>query len=220
MNKLVKYIGNSLKGTQRDSNKDRCGFFISEDGTECLAFVLDGVSSEVNAIRGVTMAYNFLKKQFYNCYLSRFSLSDLLFDTNNKLIQSKYSNPYTTICSIYIDLHKERIIHTASLGDTRCYVVTPQSIKNVTRDHSLGGNIITHCLGMEWLDKSNIFYEPIDGKTLIICSDGFYNVMEKDLTAFHRVFINRNTKKTLIDKLVSGKNIDDASYVLIRIDDV
>lgn len=215
----VKYIADSFKGIERGSNKD--GFFVTKVAEGYFFVVLDGVSSSNEAKQGVNMVVRFIKKNAED-YVSRdsFDVKSLVLDANRVLLKSSYERPYTTFCAAYIygsNLHNAELYN---VGDSRIYAVSSQYVEPLSEDDSLGegSNVITKCLGMEDLDFDDIHQRSFDGMPddLLLCTDGFYSVMSDFFADFFKTFRFKNTDriKNKIKLLLSGKNSDDATYVL------
>ena len=86
----------------------------------------------------------------------------------------------------------------ANVGDSRLYVVSPQGIRQITRDHSWveemvlrGGigreearnhpdkNIITRAVGAEDTVKADFFSVRLEeGDMVLMCTDGLTNMLE------------------------------------------
>lgn len=88
--------------------------------------------------------------------------------------------------------------HVINVGDSRAYYVTPNGIEQITRDHSLVGdlvargeitpqearmhpnkNLITRALGAESTVRGDQFRREMEpGSSLLLCSDGLSNLLE------------------------------------------
>lgn len=218
----VSCIAESIQGENRAVNKDRYGFF-GRDETEFLVVVLDGVSSEASAKHGTRMALAVFEREFKNG--NSVDLRSLVLLANEKLKNSRYERPYTTACLMYINIEHDPWIQFCSIGDTRGYVISPSNIVQITKDHisEHAKNVITHCLGMHDIFTGDIFIsEKIYGETFLVCTDGFYSVMDKSIPLFHSVF--KDTRVSNFSKkmrnILKGNNSDDATYVFVRIDNV
>lgn len=89
-------------------------------------------------------------------------------------------------------------LSVANVGDSRLYVVSPQGIRQITRDHSWveemvlrGGigreearnhpdkNIITRAVGAEDTVKADFFSVRLEeGDMVLMCTDGLTNMLE------------------------------------------
>ena len=218
MNRL-NYISHSDKGTERKKNKDR--IYISQEDGEILAILFDGISSAEEANEGIDIIIEFIKtNQKKLGPESSYTLTDLMFDANKRLIDSSLTSPFTTYSAMYVPSGSKSAIFS-NLGDSRIYEVTPQYLKQVSQDDNLvnNKNVVTKYLGMVELERSDFsdFSLDIENKRFLLCSDGFYSLLEKNLLEFHKVLHFKRTAniKKSLDKLISGKNSDDSSYILI-----
>ncbi|WP_419783599.1 PP2C family protein-serine/threonine phosphatase [Maridesulfovibrio sp.] len=221
----VKYIADSLKGVERDSNKD--GYFVTKVANGYFFVVLDGVSSSNEAKQGVNMVIRFIKKNAENhVHNDLFDVKSLIMEANKSLLNSSYVHPYTTFCAAYIYGTAMQNVELYNVGDSRVYAVSSQYVDALTEDDSLGdgSNVITKCLGMDDLSFEDVHHQSFYGFTddLLLCTDGFYSVMSTYLADFFKTFtfknIDRIKNKTRL--LIDGKNRDDATYVLVRVGDV
>jgi len=146
-------------------------------------------------------------------------------ELNRTLNSTGIEEPFATCSLVYIPRNDSQKIRILSLGDSRVYSISKQYLLQLTVDHkdSIRTNILTKYLGAEDLtlkDFAEIEYSE-DEKSLLICSDGFYSIMEgnpANLAELHRVF---NLKaihfiRKGIGKVIHGFNTDDASYIFIR----
>lgn len=215
-------IYDSIKSPYHKANQDRT--LVIKDVLYNLYFLFDGVGSATNPIKGINLAIKYIKqnhKQYY--YNNRFNLSKLLYDTNQYILAHKVTEPYTTCCAVAINFNIEEGIFV-SLGDSRLYAVSNQYITQQTKDDKdfLMGNSITKCLGMVHLAPDDFIEKTMKinpNEKLLICSDGFYNIMLNNIKRFSDVLnFNRLGMVMLsLKKEIYKKNKDDASYLLIKI---
>ncbi|CCH47858.1 PP2C family protein-serine/threonine phosphatase [Pseudodesulfovibrio piezophilus] len=223
----VQYAYESLKGTNRTSNKDGVGAFdLDIDGYSLFA-IFDGVSSLANAKNGVNLALRELGRIFYeNKHNNDIDLVKIVESLNAKIRESKYKKPYTTCAILAIPKDKTRPVKIASLGDSRIYGVDKQFIEQLTEDHHIDGHpsVLTRYLGMEQLEHSDIFYKEFISSfsDYMLCTDGFCSLFEKDKSLFHDIFLRHTPTgaKKEVNKLIQGKNQDDATYIYVRTNDV
>lgn len=220
----VNYIYDSLKGARRSTNKD--GILNVVDEQYHILGVFDGVSSAVGAKKAVTFAIKFISTK-HRSYFDNdvFSLSRMMENLNNTLTQSSIKDPYMTYSIAYIPNDSTQRIKLSNMGDSRIYSVTKQYLLQLSNDDndSIHSNVLTKYLGKRELTQSDFHEIEYDGteQSLLICTDGFYTIMEmthKILSEIYRIlnlkrfyYIKRN-----INKLIKGSNSDDASYVFVR----
>jgi serine/threonine protein phosphatase PrpC len=224
INKEISFTYASFKGLKRHRNKD--GILKIKGDSYYILGVFDGVSSAAGAKKGVTLAVNYIKKKHSN-YLEegKFLLAKMMMDVNSHLVRSGIEAPYTTYSVVYAPLDFGADALISSLGDSRIYAITNQYISQISffDNDKVHSNFIDRCLGMKELLASD-FKEKIYSKpegALLICSDGFYMVMESshiNLLEAHRVlkFKKIGNVKNGLERLITGLNDDDASFVFVR----
>lgn len=133
---------------------------------------------------------------------------------------------------------KGRQCFVANVGDSRAYIISGDSIRQVSRDHSLvedmvlsgritreearthpQRNIITRAIGVEQTVDCDIFTpEPVKNDILVLCSDGLTNVVtDEELLEI----VNRNRKlpsagKELLELALSRGAPDNVTVGLLR----
>jgi len=224
----LEFISDSFQGDSRKTNKD--GILLISDENHYILGVLDGVSSAAGAKKAVSYAIKYLTKN-HNSFLKEgtFDLAGMLEELNRVLSSTRIEDPFSTCSLAYIPRDSSQKIRIMSLGDSRVYSVSKQYLLQLTVDHkdSIRTNLLTKYLGAKDLtlkDFAEIEYSENE-QSLLICTDGFYSVMEsspENLSGFHRVlnlkaihFIQKG-----IGKVIHGFNKDDASYIFIRWENV
>ncbi|MBQ3135535.1 MAG: Stp1/IreP family PP2C-type Ser/Thr phosphatase [Oscillospiraceae bacterium] len=102
----------------------------------------------------------------------------------------------TTMVAVYLDGKKAMVLNE---GDSRAYLITPETIFQVTQDHSLvedlvrrgeltpeqarihpNKNLITRALGAETNLHADLFELDVEpGQYFLLCSDGLSNVVSE-----------------------------------------
>ena len=110
----------------------------------------------------------------------------------------------TTLVAAYVTGKKATVVN---VGDSRCYLINQDGIRQVTRDHSLvelmverreltpeqartypGKNYITRAIGTENMVECDVFQVKLDrGNALLLCSDGLSNTMDDQEILFEVV---------------------------------
>lgn len=211
-------IFGSIKWLDRKTNKDR--IYILDYQRFSLFRLFDGVSSSWKAVTAINKIKKFLRLHRNNNFnIKRLNLSELCFDLNNYLINQNIIGWYTTYAVICIYDNME--ITYSSLWDTAIYLDMQNSLDLIVKlDHdNINHNLITKCLGMEL--PNHCFYEKNmkwirDFNGILICTDWFYSVMNKNKWAFHKSlkYTYGFNKKRSIDNLLISRS-DDASYIYI-----
>ena len=215
-----RYVEASIKGMEREQNKDR--IFVQENEEDFLAILFDGVSSANEANEGIDVAIESINKNRYRLRSGhdKYHLADLMWDAHQAVIDSSISSPFTTYSAVFFP--KASTNGTFSnLGDSRIYEVTPQYVKQLSTDDNLihNKNVVTRYLGMLNLERHQIVEFALDAKEkrVLLCSDGFYSILEQNLSRFHEVLnFKRSADITkALSQEIRRKNSDDSSYILI-----
>ncbi|MDQ2180817.1 PP2C family serine/threonine-protein phosphatase [Marinifilum sp. D714] len=212
-----KYITNSLKGLKRDKNQDDV-YIVCNDIYE-LYVLFDGVSSLPNShlfIKNFKLELDSLLKRHK---FSLNQLTDIFFHCNKKVTNSRVEG-MSTYTALYID-KGENLSFYSSIGDSRLYIYSNQFIEQISNDDSLEGskNIITKCLGMDNLEVSDFnFYNVEFNSNFLICTDGFYDLMNDNLEEFFDSLNFKHLKNTKrkLESLSINKNNDDSTYIIIK----
>lgn len=215
----LRLIFDSTKGIERNQNKDRIWIKETADTFFCILF--DGISSAQEASKGIDIAVSFLEKNWSRVLIQAgYTLADLMFETNQAILHSNLRTPFTTYGAVLVSKNLDTM-NFSSLGDTRIYRVNSQYLKQLSQDDNLGNNknIVTKYLGMLELGRQDVPVSTVDisDSRVLLCSDGFYSLLEKDLSRFFRVlnFKRRSDIQKALDEEVKGKNRDDSSYILL-----
>lgn len=218
--KGVRYLFNSIKGTERKINEDN--HLIIDSGFQKLFFLFDGVGGSMNGKKATELAIDFIKNN-YQRYLANndYDTENLFADTNIFILNSGIEDALTTISCLIILIDKETTFVISNLGDTRIYSFTFQTIKKISIDDRvpLRDNLITKCLGMRELNLNDVHKRVFQSNqdNFLLCTDGFYNLLENQknqfLTALNtdgdKIAINR------LNKLIDGKNNDDSTFIVV-----
>lgn len=125
-----------------------------------------------------------------------------------------------------------------NIGDSRCYLVQPDGITKVTRDHSVvedlvargqitpeqarqhpQKNLITRALGAESKLRADLFRQPMEpGDALLLCSDGLSNVVS-DQELLYEVLHGGPAEdccRRLLDIALSRGAPDNVTAVLLQ----
>ena len=216
----LKYISDSIKGTEREENKDR--IFVAQQDGSLLAILFDGISSAEGANAGIDVAIEFAKTNYQRIKLTTggYGLADLMFDVHRKIVESPISSPFSTYSAAYVPQGDTAAVFS-NLGDSRIYEVTSQYIKQLSHDDNLVHNrsVVTRYLGMVNLERSGVTDFPLDikDKRILLCSDGFYSILEQNLSRFHEVlnFKRPSDIEKALSQEIRSKNLDDSSYILM-----
>ena len=212
------YITGSWKGKQRERNQDRV--YVLEEHDYHLFVIFDGVSSYPESYRYIETFMEFLddhQKEWLGN--DREGLGQLLYLAYLHCRKTFIAGS-TTISALFIP-HEPHLPEMVSIGDSRIYAFRRQNMVSLTADDNVPEmpNILTRWVGHDYLSAED--FRPVEvglDKQFLICSDGFYSVMEQDRDAFFHAMKLPDLKEIneTLFHLVEGKNSDDASYVLVR----
>jgi serine/threonine protein phosphatase PrpC len=213
----LKYLSNSKKGLNRDRNQDR--ILIIENEIYCLFAIFDGVSSRPCSYKFINEFKRLFKTRIQQIKISETNLPQLLYDIHYDTLNLKFDGMSTMSVLFFNKLNKN--VNFINIGDSRIYKFTNQFLEKITNDDSLPGrrNVITKCLGLESLALDDFKMHRINfNSNFLICSDGFYELLENNLKEYFETFNFKNyrniEKKLAI--LQRRKNKDDSSYIIIK----
>ena len=140
----------------------------------------------------------------------------------------------TIVACTFID----NVVQVVNVGDSRMYVISPRSIKQITVDHSLveemirrGGltrekarthpdkNVITRAVGIKPdVEADNFSCILESGDTVLLCTDGLTNMVTDE--RIKQIVTGSSDVATAADKLINEANenggLDNISVVLIK----
>ena len=126
-----------------------------------------------------------------------------------------------------------------NVGDSRCYSVTADGVRQLTTDHSLvqmmiqrgeltperaknypGKNLITRAIGTEPVVECDIFHRRLtSGECLLLCTDGLSNLLDDQEILFE--VVHGANKQSICERLLAiAKNRgapDNVTCVLIQV---
>lgn len=142
----------------------------------------------------------------------------------------------TTLVAVAADAERAYVIN---VGDSRCYQINSESIRQITRDHSLVGdlvargditpeearchprkNLITRALGVEQTLRADLFeLERCEGSILLLCSDGLSNVVADPELLYEIIHGGdlENCCQRLLDIALSRGAPDNVTVVLMQL---
>ncbi|EKJ86180.1 serine/threonine protein phosphatase PrpC [Leptospira meyeri] len=217
-----KYVVESLMGISKNENQDN--FLIIEEKDYSLFYVFDGVGSALNSKKATELSKEYIlihSNSHFNNGL--FDFAKLMLETNSYLLNQGIPEVKTTYCSVCISLLNPNLIQYSSLGDSRIYIINPQYLKQITEDDrfSTNRNLLSKYLGMENLSLNDFYtenYNISNNEKILLCSDGFYNLMEQEKARSFEILSKQylsSIKKNLFS-FVINKNLDDSTFILIK----
>ncbi len=216
MNRL-NYTSNSKKGLAREKNQDR--ILILDVDKYYLFALLDGVSSFPQSYLFAESIIKRIRSKKDVIDESGCNLDTVLYSANKETLEAGINGS----CTVSLLFYSKKTNDTKfiNIGDTRIYAFSNQFLESITIDDSLEGqgNIIIRYLGKSDLDINDFKLLSTNNEfDFLICTDGFYKLMESNLKEYFTAINFRNLQniKRKISYLQRGKNQDDSSYILIK----
>ena len=214
----MKIVAKTDKGLVRSSNQD--AYAVGElPGEVAWAVVCDGMGGEAGGNIASALAVKVISEKITSAYNEKMrdaSIKNLLDSAicaaNIEVYDMAYSRPDlqgmgTTVVAVIV---RDKTAFIAHAGDSRAYIVSDDTIQQITTDHSLvqnmvdrgeitaeqaqhhpKKNLITRAVGVE--KRIDIDFSEIDlndNETLILCTDGLSNFV---------------TNKEMIDDIKDGQ---------------
>ncbi|MEP5763892.1 MAG: protein phosphatase 2C domain-containing protein [Halieaceae bacterium] len=152
--------------------------------------------------------------------------------------EPRHAKMGTTLTAALFQDAQLSLVH---IGDSRCYRFRQGELQQLTEDHNLAqqmvkdktlqaselkshpySHILTRALGVsEEVEISQQLFDVQAGDSYLICSDGFFQVLEdEDITAeLDKQAGLEKTVKNLLDQCTEKETSDNASLVLARVED-
>lgn len=214
------YITDSVKGRQRERNQDRV-YVLDEPGYH-LFIIFDGVSSYPESYRYIEAFMEFLDDHHHEWLDNdKEGIGQLLYLAYLHCRKTFIAGS-TTISALFVP-NTTHLPEMVSIGDSRIYAFRKKKMVRLTEDDNIPEmpNILTRWVGHDYLSAED--FRPVEvafDRQFLLCSDGFYGVMEQNRDTFYNTLKLpqlEETKKEL-NRLMEGNNSDDASYILVRIE--
>ena len=206
----MRIIARTDPGKVRSSNQDSYAAGEFRNGV-AWAVVCDGMGGSVGGNVASSTAVRSISERITTAYRENMSSSSIrnllvtaITNANYEIYDMTIANPElagmgTTVVAAIMD---EENIYVAHAGDSRAYVVGKQTIRQLTRDHSVvqkmvengeiteeealrhpSKNLITRALGVDENLRVDFTEEPCGEKCmLLICTDGLTNyVRDEDI---------------------------------------
>ena len=137
-----------------------------------------------------------------------------ILDYQNK--HSEATGMGTTMTIVEID--KEKVLHLAHVGDSRCYVLNNRNLMQLTKDENVPGyqNVLTQALGSkEKLKIQTKDFQLIGGDVVFLCTDGVYNEIGDEY--LKNKLIDGITAESLISEVLLQNPKDNISAIIINV---
>ena len=236
----MEYAASTDVGMRRHNNED--SYIVNVSGNDKIFIVADGMgghnAGEIASLEACRITESFVLE-------GKGNIDDVLRDgvvkANRDIYVRSCENDAmkgmgTTIDVCVIDGNK---LHIAHVGDSRVYIVNNESIRRVTRDHSIVGmmleegsiteeearvhpqrNYITRAVGSSANIEVDIICEEIhSGEWVLMCTDGLTNMIEREV--LHSVIKNSDSVDDAAEELVrrakENGGDDNITVILFRV---
>lgn len=220
------FNGVSLKNG-RHSNMD--SLFLKSKSisgeSALLAVVGDGVGSLADGAFASREAVRILSEWFEQVEdRDRIGLEmrDVILGINDYIISEAKRRNIETASTISVLLLIEDRYYTVHVGDSRIYSCENGVLTVITEDDISESGKLTACIGQ----ARNIVLQYSEGtavdKTFLICSDGLYNKMDKDLMIDKMIFKSKRALKESMEALtqyaIQCGERDNISLALVKLE--
>nr|WP_320060045.1 hypothetical protein [uncultured Bacteroides sp.] len=215
--KDIVIVCNSLQGIARMQNQDDIWFMCTS--TYSIFILFDGVSSLNRSIDYIQYCKRFLDINYHSYLNSDIKLDELIYDMHLSSLASSIDGKTTcSVLLLHFDSNKAFIVN---VGDSRIYSFSNSFLEPLTVDDNLPGNnrVLTRYIGLEELMLNDIMQKEVDmQQNFLICSDGFYTLMEENIKKYFMIFQYKRNKNIInaINRLQTNKNNDDSTYIMIK----
>lgn len=210
-------------GIERSINED--DLLTAKYGDVYLLAVADGlgghVGGEVASRMAIVAIDELIRSKMGNGNIQD-TIQAAMNKANKKICQFSKENPAytgmgTTLIMAAVTQNRALI---ANIGDSRAYLIGNDSIKQITKDHSLvqelvdksvitkteafnhpQRNIVTRILGKGTEVTPDYYEEDLSGKLLLLCSDGLSDMLQS-----HEI----------LNTIIASTNLDEACTNLIN----
>ncbi len=230
-------------GNHRESNQDMydCGIFETGDSWVVVCDGMGGVSGGQIASELCVEKVSSAIKRGYRANLSVKAAQNLLLSAiaaSNSIVHDKaqqepqYHGMGTTIVAAIII---KNIVVIAHVGDSRAYILSGKTVKQITKDHSLvqlmidngkitadeakthpDKNIITRAVGVvNFVDVEFDVCDINSGEKLLVCTDGLSgSVSDEEMINIINEYSDSSAEK-LVEKALENGSRDNITVVVM-----
>jgi len=243
----MQYWGITDPGCTRTQNQDAYQIEVLDRNT-LLCVVCDGMGGAKSGNVASTLAVDVFTQEVKRTWKPDMDLEEIdqmltsavklsnftVYDQAQQF--EEFAGMGTTLVAALIHGRQATVIN---VGDSRCYSITQDGIRQLTVDHSLvqmmiargeltpekaknypGKNLITRAVGTEPVTSGDIFHRRLESaECLLLCTDGLTNTMD-DQEILFEVVHGINKESTCQRLLAIAKNRgapDNVTCVMIRI---
>ena len=202
-------------GPIRKKNED--AIYPDKSGTSSLpikAGVFDGMGGHKKGEVASLLASEVMDANFIN-------ISDYVNLANKNILD--YQNKHTEAMGMgttmtIVEIDKEKVLHLAHVGDSRCYVLNNRNLMQLTKDENVPGyqNVLTQALGSkEKLKIQTKDFQLTSGDVIFLCTDGVYNEIGDEY--LKNKLMDGITAESLISEVLLQNPKDNISAIIINV---
>ena len=202
-------------GPIREKNED--AIYPDKSGSSSLpikAGIFDGMGGHKKGEVASLLASEVMDANFIN-------ISDYVNLANKNILD--YQNKHTEAMGMgttmtIVEIDKEKVLHLAHVGDSRCYVLNNRNLMQLTKDENVPGyqNVLTQALGSK--EKLNIQtkdFQLTSGDVVFLCTDGVYNEIGDEY--LKNKLMDGITAESLISEVLLQNPKDNISAIIINV---
>ena len=149
------------------------------------------------------------------------NISDYVNLANKNILD--YQNKHTEAMGMgttmtIVEIDKEKVLHLAHVGDSRCYVLNNRNLMQLTKDENVPGyqNVLTQALGSkEKLKIQTKDFQLTSGDVVFLCTDGVYNEIGDEY--LKNKLMDGVTAESLISEVLLQNPKDNISAIIINV---
>ena len=212
----MQYWGLTDPGCVRPQNQDAYQL-VQLDKNTLLCVVCDGMGGAKSGNVASSLAVDVFAQEIKNSFhsdmdqqkLDQMLLGAVKLANFTVYDQAKQFEEFTGMgTTLVAALVKGKTVTVVNVGDSRCYHIDNDGIRQVTVDHSVvqlmvdrgemspeqakhypGKNLITRAIGTEPVVKCDIFHQKVEKEDcLLLCTDGLSNLLDEQEILFEVVY--------------------------------
>ena len=202
-------------GPSREKNED--AIYPDKSGSSSLpikAGIFDGMGGHKKGEVASLLASKVMNANFIN-------ISDYVNLANKNILD--YQNKHTEAMGMgttmtIVEIDKEKVLHLAHVGDSRCYVLNNRNLMQLTKDENVPGyqNVLTQALGSkEKLKIQTKDFQLTSGDVVFLCTDGVYNEIGDEY--LKNKLMDGVTAESLISEVLLQNPKDNISAIIINV---
>ena len=202
-------------GPIREKNED--AIYPDKSGSSSLpikAGIFDGMGGHKKGEVASLLASEVMDANFIN-------ISDYVNLANKNILD--YQNKHTEAMGMgttmtIVEIDKEKVLHLAHVGDSRCYVLNNRNLMQLTKDENVPGyqNVLTQALGSkEKLKIQTKDFQLTSGDVVFLCTDGVYNEIGDEY--LKNKLMDGVTAESLISEVLLQNPKDNIYAIIINV---